>query len=148
MTLIATDEVTICATRLEGEEEFVSGLYDDANDLPITAPVGHATIGFGCNVQAGWSLWLARGVLRLQIQERQQTLSNYGWYQSLSPARRSVMLDIAFNDGVGGLLSFHLMISAIADRNWPEVARQCHVKNPKLVKRYAALAQILLTDLV
>jgi hypothetical protein len=142
------DEVEICAERLENEEKFMSGLYDDATDLPVKAASGNATIGFGCNVQAGWSLWLARGVLRLQIQEVQMPLANYTWYQGLNAARRSVMLDVGFNDGVGGLLQFHQMIDAIVAQNWPEAAAQCHVKNPKLAARYEALAQILLTGVV
>lgn len=141
----APDEIEICAQRLEGEERFLGFLYDDANDLPVKAPVGNATIGFGDNVQAGWSLWKARQVLRVDIQEVALTLNEQPWYISLNAARRSVMLDVGFNDGVGGLLSFHLMIAAIEAQNWAEASSQCHVANPRLASRYAALAKIILT---
>lgn len=143
-----TDEVAFALVRLMPEEKFISFLYDDANDLPVKAPVGFATIGYGCNVQAGWSQPFAAKVLRLQVEEVQQVLMQETWYVALNAARRSVMLDIGFNDGIHGLLGFHLMIAAIEISNWQEAAVQCHVKNPKLAGRYSVLAKILLTGVV
>ena len=145
MTDVVLSEVDIVIKRLVSEERFMSFLYDDADDQPVAAPKGNATIGYGCNVQAGWSLWLSTQVLRIQVQERQNSLVNYSWYMGMNAARRSVILDVAFNDGLGGLLSFHLMIAAIEAQNWSEAKLQCHVRNPKLATRYEILGKILLT---
>lgn len=66
------------------------------------------------------------------------------WYAKLDPVRRSVCLDIAYNEGVHGLLNFPHMIAALSRQDWPSAATECHVEDPKLAGRYAALAQLLL----
>lgn len=137
------DEVYMVTARLMGEEEFREIPYDDATGLPVKAPVGNATIGYGCKLV--WSSDLAHKVLLLQVEETQDELLIYEWYTKCNTVRRSVLLDVGFNDGVKGLSTFHLMIAAILVNNWAEAARQCHVKNVKLAKRYAVLANLFLT---
>lgn len=140
------DEIEIVVERLKEEERYMSYLYDDANDKPVKAPIGNATIGYGENVQAGWSEVFSAGVLRLRVTSIAGSLSPFPWYQKCNAARRSVFIDIAFNDGVEGFVKgFPKLEAAIMADDWVEAQKQCHVRNPKLLKRYDALGQILLT---
>lgn len=147
MQLIAPlDEIELVTARLILEEGFRDHLYDDATGLPVKAPTGNATIGFGENVQAGWTRDFALKVLRLRIQERIDALSPYPWYQKCNAARRSVFLDIAFNDGIDGFVKgFPKLERAVLADDWVTAKAECHVKNPELKKRYDVLGQILLT---
>jgi len=143
------DEIAYATTRLSLEEGFLSYLYDDANDHPVKAPVGNATIGFGCNVQAGWSRLFALKVLRLQVEEVAEALASYPWYQKCNAERRSVFIDIAFNDGIAGFVKgFPKLEAAVLAGDWVEAEAQCEVKNPKLKSRYDALGKILLTGTI
>src|SRR5262249_22553916 len=100
--------------------------------------------GYGCNVQAGWSQSFALKVLRLQVEERRDAIQQYSWFAKCSPTRRSVLLDIAFNDGVEGLLHFPHMLSAIDRADWVTAKQECAVQNPELAGRYADLGNLLL----
>ena len=140
-------ELQITLTRLMPEEAFKAFLYDDATDLPVKAPVGNATIGYGCNVQAGWSQDLAKKVLMWQLETVQARLFPLPWYQALSALRRSVCLDVAFNDGIEGFLNgYPKMIAALQVGNFVQAAIQCTTDNPRLQARYLVLAHIMLTD--
>jgi hypothetical protein len=139
------DEITLVLPRLQDEEGFKNFLYDDATGLRVKAPVGYATIGFGSNIQAGWSRTFALKVLRLQTGDVWETLSHFPWFLKCNAARRSVLLDIGFNDGVEGLIGFHKMIAAILADDWLTAKEECHVKNAVLLKRYLFNAEILLT---
>lgn len=132
----AIDYVT---PRLKTEEAFRSKAYKDTHGL--------TTIGYGFCVDAGISQYAAAALLTAQIQERDQALLVYSWYQGLDPIRQSVILDVSFNVGVEGLLHFPNMIMALTRKDWlgaeqellnSEVAHE-------LVERYDALANILLT---
>lgn len=123
--------------RLKTEEGFRSRVYRDTE--------GHATIGYGFNLDAGISQRAAAALLQEQLEELHETLSTYTWYSGLDPVRQGVCLDIAFNDGLHGLLGFPKMIAALAEKNWLTAQSECHVQNPELKERYDELATILLT---
>jgi hypothetical protein len=142
---IAVDEIDYVMPRLATEEDFKAALYDDATLKPVVAPVGKATIGFGCNVQAGWTYKFAYAVLKLGVLEVQDSLLLQPWYLALNAVRRSVMLDIGFNDGIHGLLEFRKMIAAIKVQDWVTAEQECHVTNAVLKNRYSLLSKLLLT---
>lgn len=123
--------------RLRVEEGFRSHIYTDSE--------GHPTIGYGFNVDAGISERAAAALLTEQLQELHEMLLRYTWYTSLDPVRQGVCLDIAFNDGLHGLLAFPNMIAALGRQDWVTAQSECHVENPELQERYATLAHILLT---
>ena len=124
-------------SRLKTEEGFRARVYRDTE--------GHATIGYGFNIDAGISQRAAAALLQEQLMELHETLSAYSWYAALDPARQGVCLDIAFNDGLHGLLGFPNMIAALAAKNWITAQSECHVTNPELQERYDELGRILLT---
>lgn len=129
--------VDIALPRLRQEEGFRATLYVDTE--------GHKTIGFGLNIDAGISQRVAEAALQAQLEELQDALAKYPWYTPLDPVRQSVLLDIAFNNGLSGLLHFPHMLAAISRQDWTTAATECHVENPELAGRYQRLAHLLLT---
>jgi lysozyme len=129
--------VELALPRLKTEEGFRATKYTDTQ--------GHLSIGYGFNIDAGISPFAAAALLAAQATERHESLTAYPWYAGLDPVRQSVCLDIAFNDGLHGLLNFPHMIAALAKGDWTAAAAECKVTNPELAGRYAQLAQLLLT---
>lgn len=129
--------IDIAQTRLQTEEGFRPTLYLDS--------VGHKTLGFGFNVDAGISKGCASALLGAQLKEIDAALAGFSWYASADAVRQSVFLDIATNAGVHGLMGFPHLLAAAARGDWAAAAMECHVKEPELASRYAALAKLLLT---
>jgi len=129
--------VDIALPRLEIEEGFRPLPYLDTNGL--------GTIGYGFCYTRGITRRAAAALLQEQSQEIHEALLGYSWYAGLDEVRQSVCLDIAINEGLGGLLRFPSMIHALSVNDWTTAAKECHVADPRLAHRYAALAQLLLT---
>lgn len=123
--------------RLKTEEGFRMRVYRDTE--------GHQTIGYGWNIDAGITQRVAGALLQAQLEELQDILAAFLWYANLDPVRQGVCLDIAFNDGLHGLLAFPNMIAALSRKDWITAQSECHVQNPELQERYNVLAKILLT---
>jgi lysozyme len=134
------DAVGLALVRLQVEEGFRA--------LPYRDTEGHTTVGYGFNVEAGLSKDEAAALLAAQLASRQVVLLGLSWYSVLDPARQSVCLDIAFNDGLHGLLNFPHMIAALAAKDYTTAAKECKVTEPELAVRYEKLATILLTGAV
>lgn len=128
--------VDVALPRLQTEEGFRALPYLDTNGL--------GTIGFGFCYTRGISRRAAAALLREQAQELHEQLLAYSWYASLDDVRQSACLDIAVNEGLGGLLKFPRMIAALSRQDWPSAATECHVEDSKLAGRYAALAKLIL----
>ena len=121
------------------EEGFRANIYADTK--------GNRTIGFGCNLDAGWSKGLAGSVLGYQVQEVWQALTTFWWWAGLDDARASVLVDMAFNEGVSSLLHFPKMLAAIGAKDWVTAKAELLDSDAarELPARYNALAEILLT---
>jgi len=77
-------------------------------------PAGYWTIGVGRNLETkGLSRDEALYLLRNDIREITEQLERLGWYRALDPIRQKVIIDMAFNLGLSGLLSFKHMIQAL-----------------------------------
>jgi lysozyme len=126
--------------RLQTEEGFRAMAYTD-----IT---GHVTIGYGFNVNGGITKGAAAALLLEQITEADEALQQeYPWYGQISSTRASVLIDMAINNGVSGLINgFPKMLAAAASGDWVTASAQCAVENPKLdTSRYAPLRSLLLS---
>jgi GH24 family phage-related lysozyme (muramidase) len=135
----------ISSTREEGLKLYP---YDDKTGLRVTAPVGHISIGFGCNldVQRSEAFWMK--VLCADLATLDNLLLSRAWYSGASDVRQSVFLDIAYNQGLGGLLDYTFMIHYASIGDWPKAAIECSVKPsepPGVIARYKRLSDILLT---
>lgn len=90
-------------------------------------------------------MYAATALLEAQARECHDHLLALDWYSHLDVMRQSACLDIAFNNGITGLLQFPRMIAALTRGDWVAAATECKVTNPELEARYAALAKIILT---
>ena len=132
----ATD---LAVARLKTDEGFRATRYLDS--------VGKETIGYGFNINAGITQAAAQALLNAQVAALAEALGGYWWAAGLDDARMSVILDVAFNDGLNGLLHFVKCLSAIGAKDWQTAHDELLNSDAAhlLPVRYAALAQILLT---
>lgn len=119
-------------------------VYDDATGKPIEC-TGQPTIGYGCRCRQ-WSEGLARAVLEFQLDEFEAPLLVLPWYIGCNDARRSALLEIAFNEGDAGLEhGWPHLIGDVRTDNWAGAKAQCHTQDPRLQGRYSRIGDILLT---
>lgn len=113
-------------TELQLDEGLRLLVYDDATGQPIVPGyrvVGHPTIGYGraldlsgiTNTEA--STLLANSLIGLQVE-----LEKLPWYVNLDDVRKGVILNLAYNMGMSGVLSFTRMIAYLENKNWNSAA--------------------------
>jgi len=86
---------------------------------------GKLTIGFGRNLEdKGISESEAEIMLMNDIQEFQSKLKNFKWFNQLSDARKEVIINMAFNLGLGGLLKFKKTIELIEQKDFEGASKQ------------------------
>ncbi|MGM0411280.1 MAG: glycoside hydrolase family protein [Bacillota bacterium] len=101
--------------QLELHEGFRSDPYKDTE--------GYLTIGYGRNLDAkGISREEAAHLLENDIKEVVKDLKKHYWFTTLDKIRQKVIIDMAFNLGVNGLLSFKKMIQALKEKNYDKTA--------------------------
>lgn len=139
------DRIALTVARLAKEEAYRADVYDDSTGQPIVlATGGQPTVGYGCRCRQ-WSPTFASKVLTLQVDERDAELRAYAWYVGIDEVRGSVLLDVAFNSGVNGLLHYPRMLAAASAGDWTAMAAECTDRDPKLdASRYAPLRAIIL----
>lgn len=138
--------VQLLLARLGTEEGTKLLPYDDATGAPVKAPKGNLSWGRGFNLMQCGSPGLFDVMDAYLVGEIERQLLPLPWYGLLSPVRQSVVLDIAYNEGIHGLLGFPHMISALAAGHWQEASRECAVLNPSLNEsRYAPLRALILS---
>lgn len=92
--------------------------------LPYRDKAGKLTIGYGRNLDA-------EGISRAEADYMLQSdVINFGttlkkvlpWFEHLDLARQGVLINMAFNMGIGGLLSFKQFLSLMAIGKFKEAA--------------------------
>jgi lysozyme len=133
-----SDPVSLALARLVTEEGFRA--------IPYTDTTGNLTIGYGCNLSAGWSQALAANVLSYQLAQVLNAVQGLPWWHPEEPVRGSVILDLGFNLGVTGLLHFPNMLAAYAIKDWTAASAQLLDSDAAraLPDRYETLSQLLL----
>ena len=92
--------------KIEYEEGFKSRMYK--------CPAGKWTIGAGINLEVTdmpkevADLWM-----KIIVDKLEDRLCEHDWYVNLSHARQTVIIDMAYQMGVRGLLGFKNMINSI-----------------------------------
>jgi lysozyme len=140
--------VDITAARLLKEEAFRQYPYNDATGQRVTClPGGNLSWLIGLNLETAGSMELAEVMTAFLLGKLNASLAAFWWYSKLDDVRLSVILDIAFNAGAAGLLHFPKMLAAIGAQDWATAKAELLDSDAarELPKRYAALAQILLT---
>ena len=141
--------VDLSYARLGSDEGRRAFAYDDSTGRRVTCqPAGNLSIAVGVNLENGLDDEEIDWLSQHRLQKVQKVLSGYRWYVTLDEVRQSVCLDIAFNQGVHGMLNYPRMIAALTRQDWEGAAAECDVADPKLKPRYERLAQILRTGAV
>ena len=103
-------------------------LIRDEGNLPhpYRDTVGKLTIGVGHNLDAKGLSWRARMViLGDDVEDAERDLMNMlPWTQQLSAARRGVLINMTFNMGIGGLMEFKKMLTAMREARWEEARKE------------------------
>ena len=75
-------------------------------------------IGFLCDPSknAGLSVEECMLILRSRIANLERQLSQYQWFNIQDQVRKGVLIEMAYNLGVNGLLGFKNMIAALGER--------------------------------
>lgn len=103
------------------EEQLI--LHEGIKLKPYKCSAGKLTIGVGRNLEdKGLTEQEALFLLRNDIAEAELQLAQYDWYTSLSPIRQKVLIDMAVNLGMGGLLQFKRMIAALDRKDYKSAA--------------------------
>jgi lysozyme len=91
---------------------------------PYRDTVGKLTIGIGRNLDdVGISEDEARMLLEHDIDRAANQLdAALPWFVGLDAVRQSVLIDMVFNMGLGGMLSFHNTLTFIQQGNWAQAA--------------------------
>lgn len=105
------------------EEQLV--LHEGLRLKPYRDTVGKLTIGVGRNLDdVGITRAEALLLLANDIEAVTGQLEKYGWYKLLDPVRQKVIVDMAFNLGLAGLLKFQKMIAAIGCMDYEGAAEE------------------------
>ncbi len=108
-------------------EALARGLLQSDEGLrlkPYHCTAGKLTIGYGRNLEdRGITEAEAEYLLENDVSEIYEDLAEiYDFFTHLSPMRKAVLIDMAYNLGLGGLNKFQNMIRAIDDGDYSKAA--------------------------
>jgi len=102
---------------LKRHEGFRSKMYKDS--------VGVWTIGYGLNLEAGITEEEAAYLLDMRVKKIEERLSkSLHFWNDLSPIRKEVLINMAYNLGVDGLLKFHTTLRLVGEKRYEEASNQ------------------------
>lgn len=111
--------VGLCAARLKGEEGVRRFAYNDATGARVSClPGGRLTIGIGVNLETGLDDAEITMLTEHRLTVTEEQIAGFQWYKFTDVTRQSVLLDLAFNLGVTGLLHFPRMLAAVLAKDW------------------------------
>lgn len=128
----------------------MAALKEDEGRMPMmyNDPVGVKTIGYGHNLESGPPLSdLAMNQILLDdIADAERRCRRFPWYEGLDDVRQAVIVNMAFNLGLGGLGGFRRMIDALVAARYDEAADEMLDSRwarqvPERARRLAAMMQ-------
>lgn len=125
-------------------------LHEDYRRYPYEDSTGHTTVGIGRNLNdKGITPTEAMILLKNDLRPIKRELANHEWYTKLSEVRRKVVLDMAFNLGIGGLFEFEKMIHAIKKDDYTQAALEMldSLWADQVGKRAERLARMMKTNI-
>ena len=120
---------TLLVSELTRDEGCRYWVYDDATGFllrPGSSTKGHPTIGIGRALDVrGISpdeaqMLLANDIASFTLGLQQQ----YTWFNNLDDVRQRVLVNMAFNLGLGGIKTFPEMLRSIGARDYAGAARE------------------------
>jgi len=97
-------------------------LHEGSKRFPYVDTVGKITIGIGFNLT---DVGLYPDEIRYILKRRVATLeidlnALLPWYVALDDIRQKVLIDMAYNLGVAGLLTFKSFLRAMSEQRWED----------------------------
>ena len=127
-TLLDYSAVNYAGKLIEKHESYRQFVYDDYDGKPIVPGMqvyGHATIGYGTSLDIdGIPSDIASILMLRKIKEIRLNLEKFSWWTDLTSPRKAVLIDMAYNLGVDGLLKFKGMIAALENSAWDQAANE------------------------
>lgn len=97
--------------------------HEGFRQFPYRCTVGRLTIGYGRNLDArGIDAGEAEILLKNDVLAAATQLSNQDFWGLLNEVRQAVLIDMAVNLGVGGLLKFKKMCDALLQLDYERAA--------------------------
>ena len=146
---------TIEISDLTADEGFKVRVYDDATGLPIgpgSFVKGNPTIGIGRNVGSrgpGLSGSEIASLLADDLAKLNAQVGALDWWVAMSTPRKAVIVEMAFNLGEAGMLSFVGMIACLRKGDYSGAAMHMLASKwaGQLPDRVAILAQVMTTGI-
>lgn len=112
MTFLSIDSKKKLMDGLADDEGFREKAYRDSK--------GFLTIGFGFNLDVnGLPISVALNWLDYNAFQLESRLSKLlSFWDQLNDARKSVLINMAYQMGIGGLLGFHGMLRKLGDKDY------------------------------
>lgn len=102
--------------------------HEGIKRFAYTDTLGFITVGIGRCLDAkkgkGLSVDECFYLLSSDIKELKSELSKYGWYNKQNYVRQGVLIEMAFNLGVSGLLNFKKMIACVDSGNFEGAVKE------------------------
>ena len=99
------------------------GLEEGFRSKPYRCPAGYLTVGYGTNLDAGLSQEEAIWLLEHRLEVVGDALSLYlPWWGRLDEVRKGVLVAMAYQMGVKGLLKFKGTLGAVGRGEWEKAS--------------------------
>lgn len=136
MISISNDSIKKIRDQLTEDEGFSPTPYKDSK--------GFLTIGFGFNLEKqGLPMSVALEWLDLLMFNIESQLSrNISFWNDLNDARKGVLINMAYQMGIGGLMNFHDMLKALGSKDYVGAANE--MKDSVWYKEFTARASRLI----
>lgn len=92
---------------------------------PYKCPKGYWTIGYGLNLETSFTKEMAQCLLELKAHSiYSEVVRSCPWFLELNTVRQQVIMDMAYNMGVAGVLTFKKMIRAIIAKDYNRAGKE------------------------
>lgn len=98
--------------------------YEGFRSTMYKCTEGYWTIGYGFNLEAGMNEEEASLLLRYRVSQLQAQLGGRLWFKRLDHIRQEVIVQMAYQLGVGGVDTFKRMIGAISQGDYEKAAAE------------------------
>ncbi len=134
---------------IEEDEGYRQFAYDDATGKEVKAPIGKLTFGYGWNIQdVGIEKDFALLRLRYTIDKTIDKIKHlFPSFILLDEVRQAVLINVAFNTGLKGLLNFKKMLNFVSQKRYADAGIELLDSSAarKLVNRYSRLSRMMIT---
>ncbi len=113
----ACDPINDAISQLKHHEGFRSKPYRDS--------LGIWTIGYGLNLENGITEREASLILEERVRKLQIRLPMViKFWHNISPTRQDVLINMAYNLGISGLLKFKKMLKALENKDYKKAGKE------------------------